>query len=92
VQAVEEMGLDSSIDETPFPRTLHNMIEVSLMWAVWLHSRGRGPDTMLRSELGFAKWDENIRDRRREVQELEALYELGGLQAAPEQQKQKRRD
>jgi len=92
VQAVEEMGLDSCIDDVPFPRTLHNMIEVSLMWAVWLHSRGRGPDTMVRSERGFAKWDENIRDRRREVQELEALYKLGDFQTAPGQQKQKRRD
>ena len=92
VRAVEEMGADCRQGEIPLPRSLYNMIEVSLLWAVWQHSRGRGPDTMMQSDRGFAKWNENIRDRRREVQELEDLYKLGDLQTVPGQQKQKRRD
>jgi hypothetical protein len=83
VRAVEEMGRDSQCQEVSLPRGLQNMIEVSLMWAVWCHSRGRGPDTMARSDRGFAKWDENIRAVRREVKELAALYGLDEPQAAP---------
>ncbi len=95
VQAVEEMGLDSTIDEIPFPRTLHNMIEVSLMWAVWSHSRGRGPDAEIgRLAQGYIECDAvvKVRRKRREVEELEALYKLGDFQTVPGQQKQKRRD
>ena len=92
VRAVEEMGRDSRHDDFPMPRSLYNTIEISLMWAVWCHSRGRGPETMACSDRGFAKWDENIRGVRREVEELEALYDLEEPQAAPLLPKEEGRD
>jgi hypothetical protein len=53
-------------------RTLHNMIQCSLKWAVWAHSQGRGPDVeMLCSRRGYTKWNEKLRCRSN-------VIELGG--------------
>ena len=78
VQALEEMAAEG----IP-PRKLHNMIVVSLMWACWAHSHGRGPDAEMMADMrpdvpredrrGYRKWNEKIRERR-EIAELERLY------------------
>jgi hypothetical protein len=95
LDAVKEMGRDAQGDSGAAPRNLHNMVECSLMWAVWAHSRGRGPDAEIgRLAQGYIECDAvvKVRRKRREVEELEALYKLGDLQTVPRQQKQRRRD
>ena len=39
-------------------RTLHNMIECSLMYAVWKWSHGQGPDEELKGR--YPDWNENL--------------------------------
>jgi len=95
LDAVKEMGCDAQRDSGAAPRDLHNMVECSLMWAVWAHSRGRGPDAEIgRLAQGYIECDAVVKARRerREVEELETLYKLGDLPTVPGQQKQKRRD
>jgi hypothetical protein len=77
LDAVREMGL-AAPDE---PRDVKGMIECSLMWAVWAHSRGRGPDAEIgRLGEGYIECDAVVRARRehREVEFLERLYHLNG--------------
>jgi hypothetical protein len=95
LDAVKEMGRDAARSAVGASRDLRNMIECSLLWAVWAHSRGRGPDEEIwRLENRYGECASIIRARqeRREVEELETLYKLGDLQTVPGQQKQKRRD
>lgn len=59
--------------------TVHSMAKVSLMFACWCWSHGRGPDTMFDEEEGYGKWDEKFRGKllaQIEVRELEAMFEL----------------
>jgi hypothetical protein len=77
LDAVREMGL-AAPDE---PRDLKGMIEASLCWAVWAHSRGRGPDAEIgRLAQGYIECDAVVRIRRerREVEYLDRLYSLKG--------------
>jgi len=77
LDAVREMALGAP-DE---PRDLKGMIECSLMWAVWAHSRGRGPDAEIgRLAQGYIECDAVVRARRehREVEYLDRLYRLSG--------------
>jgi hypothetical protein len=77
LDAVREMGF-AAPDE---PRDLKGMIECSLMWAVWAHSRGRGPDAEIgRLAEGYIECDAVVRARRehREVEFLDKLYRLSG--------------
>ncbi len=79
LDALKEMGRDAAQGEIGTPRDLRNMIQCSLMWAVWAHSRGRGPDAEIgRLEKGYAECDLVVRARRerREVECLERLYRL----------------
>jgi hypothetical protein len=81
LDAVREMGLDAARGEIGVSRDLKNMIECSLMWAVWAHSRGRGPDKEIgRLGEGYNACDLVVRGRRerREVECLEGLYRLEG--------------
>jgi hypothetical protein len=76
LDAVAEMGLDAPYE----PRHLKGMIECSLMWAVWAHSRGRGPDVEIgRFGHGYDECEAIVRLRRerRQVEYLEQLYRLG---------------
>jgi hypothetical protein len=70
LDALREMGLAAHE-----PCDLKGMIECSLMWAVWAHNRGRGPDT----EIGrLAEGYLQARRERREVEYLDKLYRLSG--------------
>jgi hypothetical protein len=65
LDALREMGVDAKSGGVGVPRNLKNMIECSLMWAVWAHSRGRGPDAEIgRLEHGYNGCDLVIRARR----------------------------
>jgi hypothetical protein len=77
LDTLREMGRDASRGEIQIPRDLRNMIKCSLMWAVWAHSHGRGPDAEIgRQQQGYIECDLVIRARRerREVEYLERLY------------------
>jgi hypothetical protein len=77
LDAVAEMGLAAPYE----PRHLKGMIECSLMWAVWAHSRGRGPDAEIgRLRHGYDECEAVVRLRRerREVEALDKLYRLSG--------------
>jgi hypothetical protein len=81
LDALKEMGREGSHGPLGVPRDLRNMIKCSLMWAVWAHSRGRGPDREIgRLEHGYSECDLVVRARRerREVDCLENLYRLEG--------------
>ncbi len=68
-EAIKEMAGDP---DNIGGRTLHNMIQCSLKWAVWAHSHGRGPDVeMLCSRRGYTEWNEKFRCRSN-------VIELGG--------------
>ena len=74
LDAVKEMGLS-----LPVPRDLKNMIECSLLWAVWAHSHGRGPDAEIsRLSNGYVECEAVVQARRErcEVEYLENLYRL----------------
>jgi hypothetical protein len=76
LDAVREMGFAAPHE----PRDLKGMIECSLMWAVWAHSRGRGPDSEIgRLAEGYNECDAVIRARRehREIEYLKRLYCAG---------------
>lgn len=80
LDAVKEMGRDAIRSEIGVSRNLPNMIECSLLWAVWAHSRGRGPDKEVGSlEHGYATCEPILRasKERRQVEYLEKLYRLG---------------
>jgi hypothetical protein len=77
LDALKEMGLAAPRE----PRGLKNMIECSLMWAVWAHSGGRGPDAEIgRLGEGYNECNAAVQARRdrREVEYLEKLYRLRG--------------
>jgi hypothetical protein len=77
LDAVREMSLAAPHE----PRDLKGMIECSLMWAVWAHSRGRGPDAEIgRLAQGYIECDAVVKARRkrREVEYLDQLYRLSG--------------
>jgi hypothetical protein len=81
LDAIREMGLDATCRGVGVSRSLKNMIECSLMWAVWAHSHGRGPDAEIGSlEHGYNECDLVVRARRdrREVEYLERLFRLSG--------------
>jgi hypothetical protein len=66
IEALEEMGRATvAAGIIPAPRTLHNMIECSLQYAVWKYGKGTGPDAeMLPSRndnRGYLKWNEKMR-------------------------------
>lgn len=82
LDALKDMGL-AAPDQ---PRDLKNMIECSLMWAVWAHSRGRGPDAEIgRLADGYMTCDAVVRARRerREVEYLDKLYRVDGKAVRP---------
>lgn len=83
LDAIKEMGREATRSDISVERDLHNMIECSLMWAVWAHSRGRGPDVEIgRLENQYGECDLIVRARRerREVEYLEQLYRLSERQ------------
>jgi hypothetical protein len=80
LDALKEMGRDGAHGPLEVRRDLRNMIECSLLWAVWAHSCGRGPDAEIgRLSEGYNECELVIRARRerREVEYLEKLYRYG---------------
>jgi len=76
LDAIDEMAREAPNG----PRERKNMIECSLMWAVFCHSRGRGPDAeMGLRERGYHECTliTQARRERKEVEYLESLYRLG---------------
>ena len=77
-EALASMGQDSKINGViPAPRNVQNMIQVSLMWAVWRYTHGGGPDVeMLHDDRGYTKWNECLLEERAQIADLEALYRM----------------
>lgn len=73
IDALQAMGRSC----WPLPRKLSNTIETALLWAIWAHSHGRGPDAeMTRLEGGYTQWNENIATVERKRTHAERIKEM----------------